>query len=298
MICIINVQPIDRIALSVEGAGIFVGFISDGRPFFVVQVDAARQHGTGAGVLGLTVGTIDNVPEPFQSRGGADLIGFFRSAAAGGKRGVAGDPAIKGAAGDGALVGHLAVKRAAGDGAVLAVSHCAVKRAAADGAADNEHGVRCSNGGCAAGDFYTAANIEIAGSFDSAAVRDTAATACYCLAATNLRIAGQGGGSVIADAAAHSKAFIRRCLAVLNTAAGHVERVPISDVHAAAHSHGVIRCRCRAVHNAAAGHDKRARTDIHAAALCRITVLDGAARHGERAATYPDTAAGIVATAV
>ena len=61
----------------------------------VVEDDVVRQHSARATVLLLAVAAVDNIPEPLQPLGGANLIGVCLRAAAGGKRGVAGNPAAK-----------------------------------------------------------------------------------------------------------------------------------------------------------------------------------------------------------
>ena len=145
--------------LSVKGAGIggliaVVRILADGRPFLriradeaggggiipvrvkctVVENDVVRQHSTRATVLRLAVGAIDNIPEPLQLFGGADLIGVALRAAAG-HRGVkcaafdgtaAGDCVVKDAAGDGSVVDDLAVECAFFDGAAGGNGHFAL----------------------------------------------------------------------------------------------------------------------------------------------------------------------------
>ena len=86
--------------LTVEGAGIclhvvmLIRCISDRRPCFIaVQRDIRRQHGARIKVLRLAVGTVDDIPEPFQPLGGTDLIRIVLRTAAGDESGDAVDPA-------------------------------------------------------------------------------------------------------------------------------------------------------------------------------------------------------------
>lgn len=143
--------------LSVKGAGIggliaVVRILADGRPFLriraagagsigsvrvkctIVENDVVHQHSARAAVLRLAVGAIDNIPEPLQLVGGADLIGVALRAAAGHRGGkcaafdgtAAGDCVVKDAAGDGAVVDDLAVECAFFDGAAGGNGHFAL----------------------------------------------------------------------------------------------------------------------------------------------------------------------------
>ena len=128
--------------LSVKGAGIggliaVVRILADGRPFLriraagagsigsvrvkctIVEDDVVHQHSARAAVLRLAVGAIDNIPEPLQLVGGADLIGVALRTAAGGC-------VVKDAAGDGAVVDDLAVECAFFDGAAGGNGHFAL----------------------------------------------------------------------------------------------------------------------------------------------------------------------------
>ena len=119
--------------LPVKGTGIGTGFTrADGRPFLIIQINVRSQHSADFGFI-WGFGIIHLIPEPFQPLGGGNLIGVGLRAAAGGKRGGAGDRTVECAADDGTVVGHLAVVHAAGDGSV--VDDLAVEFTAFDGAA-------------------------------------------------------------------------------------------------------------------------------------------------------------------
>ena len=124
-------QIFDGMALAVKCAGVgrrprIKGITNaDWRPCFAVQINVFRQFGADFGVWFLCC-IIHLIPEPFQPLGGANSIGVCLRAAAGGKRGGAGNPAAKCAAGNGSVVGDLAGKRALFDDAVV-IEHRTLK---------------------------------------------------------------------------------------------------------------------------------------------------------------------------
>ena len=135
-------QIFDGMALAVKCAGVgrrprIKGITNaDWRPCFAAQINVFRQFGADFGVFYIICCIfciIHLIPEPFQPLGGANLIGVCLRAAAGGKRGGAGDRTVECATGDGAVIGDCTGKNAAGDGAV--VDDLAVEYAAFDGAA-------------------------------------------------------------------------------------------------------------------------------------------------------------------
>ena len=117
---------------------------------------------------------------------------------------------------------------------------------------------------------------------------------CYT-AFPNLRRAGQGGGSLIADTAAHGigAQLSRYRRASRDTAACHGERAVFSHVHAAAlRLHSFYRGST--AHDIAAGHGERAAAiHVHAAAGDCVPVsatraaVDNAAVYGLCAAGFP-----------
>ena len=113
---------------STAGAGGVAAVLGKGA---VVEDDVVRQHSARATVLLLAVAAVDNIPEPLQPLGSANLIGVCLRAAAGGKRGVAGNPAAKCTAGDGSVVDDLAVECAAFDGAAGGNGHFAIEHSPA-----------------------------------------------------------------------------------------------------------------------------------------------------------------------
>ena len=120
----------------VKGTGIGTACVrTDGRPRFVIQINVRSQHSPRATVRRLAARTIDNIPEPLQLVGGADLIGVALRAAAG-HRGVkcaafdgtaAGDCVVKDATGNGSVVDDLAIEFTAFDGAAGGNGHFAVE---------------------------------------------------------------------------------------------------------------------------------------------------------------------------
>ena len=106
------------------------------RPFLIFQINVRCQHGADFGFFfGFCI--VHLIPEPFQPRGGVDLIGVCHRAAAGDESGVAGDGAVigdctgKNAAGDGSVVDDLAVEYAAFDGAAGGNGHFAIEQSPA-----------------------------------------------------------------------------------------------------------------------------------------------------------------------
>ena len=151
LVAVVDIQTGDGMAVAVKCAR--VGEINSGtiifrsisnanrRPFLIFQINVRYQHGADFGFFfGFCI--VHLIPEPFQPRGGVDLIGVCHRAAAGDESGVAGDSAViedcagKNTAGDGAVIGDCAVKNAAGDGSV--VDDLAVECAAFDGAAGGD----------------------------------------------------------------------------------------------------------------------------------------------------------------
>ena len=93
-----NVQAGNGVAAAVKCALvenlICSGIVSDRRPRFVIQINVFRQHGADFGFFfGFCI--IHLIPEPFQPLGGGNLIGVVLRAAAGGKRGGAGDRTVE-----------------------------------------------------------------------------------------------------------------------------------------------------------------------------------------------------------
>ena len=79
----------------VKGTGIGTGFTrADGRPFLIIQINVRSQHSADFGFI-WGFGIIHLIPEPFQPLGGGNLIGVVLRAAAGGKRGGAGDRTVE-----------------------------------------------------------------------------------------------------------------------------------------------------------------------------------------------------------
>ena len=75
--------------------GIGTGFTrADGRPFLIIQINVRSQHSADFGFI-WGFGIIHLIPEPFQPLGGGNLIGVVLRAAAGGKRGGAGDRTVE-----------------------------------------------------------------------------------------------------------------------------------------------------------------------------------------------------------
>ena len=67
---------------------------ADGRPFLIIQINVRSQHSADFGFI-WGFGIIHLIPEPFQPLGGGNLIGVVLRAAAGGKRGGAGDRTVE-----------------------------------------------------------------------------------------------------------------------------------------------------------------------------------------------------------
>ena len=85
----------DGVSLPVKGTGIGTGFTrADGRPFLIIQINVRSQHSADFGFI-WGFGIIHLIPEPFQPLGGGNLIGVVLRAAAGGKRGGAGDRTVE-----------------------------------------------------------------------------------------------------------------------------------------------------------------------------------------------------------
>ena len=146
LVAVVDIQTGDGMAVAVKCAR--VGEINSGtiifrsisnanrRPFLIFQINVRCQHGTDFGFFfGFCI--VHLIPEPFQPRGGANLIGVALRAAAGDESGgavkcaafdgtAAGDCVVKDAAGDGAVVGDLAGKLALFDDAVV-IEHRTIK---------------------------------------------------------------------------------------------------------------------------------------------------------------------------
>ena len=95
----IDIQPLNGMTLSVKDAGIggliaVVRILADGRPFLIIQINVRSQHSADFGFI-WGFGIIHLIPEPFQPLGGGNLIGVVLRAAAGGKRGGAGDRTVE-----------------------------------------------------------------------------------------------------------------------------------------------------------------------------------------------------------
>ena len=130
---VVDGQIFDGMALAVKCAGVGktppINALTnaDWRPFFAAQINVFRQFDADFGFIwGFCI--VHLIPEPFQPRGGADLIGICLRAAAGDVIGGA----VKCAAVDDTAAGNCAVKNAAGDGTV--VDDLAVECAFFDGA--------------------------------------------------------------------------------------------------------------------------------------------------------------------
>ena len=173
------------------------------------------------------------------------------------------------------------------------VPHRTVKIAAVNGAAVvTIHGIRSKSVGPTSSDLHIAADMENSG------VTDTAAkliTGVCCTAVPDFCRAGQGGGSLVADTAAHSiRAHLSRyCHTARNAAAGHSECAVFSHIHAAA-----LRLHSfysgRTAHNIAAVHGKLAATFyIHAAAGNDVPV-DVARATGNDTTVYGFGAGGFI----
>ena len=97
---VVDGQIFDGMALAVKCPGVGTNHPmkdltnSDWRPFFAAQINVFRLFGADLGV-GCLCCTIHLIPEPFQPLGGGNLIGVVLRAAAGGKRGGAGDRTVE-----------------------------------------------------------------------------------------------------------------------------------------------------------------------------------------------------------